>query len=302
MSAVRFVNAGEEQFLDAYFAVAAIGGGHSLRLYRNDVEAGLTSAQKDALVVGSFTEANFAGYAAVNLAGASWVTTQNDPSVASYAQQTFTRSSTGAAQLIYGYYVTLVSGGALQWYEQFDGPVSMEFIADALRVTPLFTLDEGDPVPTGQITAFGGAAAPTGWLLCDGTAVSRTTFAALFAVLGTAYGVGDGSTTFNLPDLRQRFPMGKAASGTGSTLGGTGGTVDHVHALNTSSSGALVRVNNSTNTIRTLLKAVASWTPTDSTNITAGIANAAVTSAAQLIGNSDTANPPFQAVTFIVKT
>ena len=80
-----------------------------------------------------------------------------------------------------------------------------------------------------MITPYGGTAAPTGWLICDGTAVSRATYAALFAIVATAFGVGDGSTTFNLPDLRQRFPLGKAAAGTGSTLGGTGGDIDHTH-------------------------------------------------------------------------
>lgn len=85
------------------------------------------------------------------------------------------------------------------------------------------------PAVPGAIIMYGGAAAPSGYLLCDGTAVSRTTYAALFAVVGTTFGVGDGSTTFNLPDLRGRFPLGKAAAGTGSTLGGTGGALDHTH-------------------------------------------------------------------------
>jgi len=83
----------------------------------------------------------------------------------------------------------------------------------------------------GEIVAYGGGSAPTGWLLCDGTAVSRTTYAALFAIVGTNYGVGNGSTTFNLPDLRQRFPLGKAASGTGNALGATGGAIDHTHSV-----------------------------------------------------------------------
>lgn len=85
------------------------------------------------------------------------------------------------------------------------------------------------PVPTGAVLAYGGASAPSGFLLCDGTAVSRTTYATLFGIVGTTFGAGDGSTTFNVPELRQRFPLGKAASGTGSTLGGSGGTIDHVH-------------------------------------------------------------------------
>jgi microcystin-dependent protein len=88
-----------------------------------------------------------------------------------------------------------------------------------------------DFVPIGSMTMWGGSSAPDGWLLCDGSQVSRTTFQTLFNVLGTTYGVGDGSTTFNLPDLRQRFPLGKAAAGTGSTLGSTGGAIDHTHSI-----------------------------------------------------------------------
>ncbi len=62
--------------------------------------------------------------------------------------------------------------------------------------------------PIGTMIAYGGATAPTGWLLCYGQAVSRTTYALLFAVLGTAYGTGDGSTTFNVPDKRGRMSIG----------------------------------------------------------------------------------------------
>jgi len=85
--------------------------------------------------------------------------------------------------------------------------------------------------PTGAIMAFAGSAAPTGWLLCFGQAVSRSTFADLFAVIGTTYGAGDGATTFNVPDLRGRVVAGKddmggtAAGrltfGVGTALGGT---------------------------------------------------------------------------------
>jgi len=63
-------------------------------------------------------------------------------------------------------------------------------------------------VPTGTVSAFAGSAAPTGYALCDGSAVNRTSQAALFGVIGTTYGVGDGSTTFNLPDLRGRVVAG----------------------------------------------------------------------------------------------
>lgn len=64
-------------------------------------------------------------------------------------------------------------------------------------------------VPTGAILPYGGSSAPSNFLLCDGTAVSRSTYATLFGVIGSTYGTGDGSTTFNLPDLRSSFPLGK---------------------------------------------------------------------------------------------
>lgn len=76
-------------------------------------------------------------------------------------------------------------------------------------------------VPAGAIQLYAGSAAPTGFLLCDGTAVSRTTYSALFAVISTTYGVGDGSSTFNVPDLRGRVPIG-VGTGTGGGASGTG--------------------------------------------------------------------------------
>jgi microcystin-dependent protein len=62
--------------------------------------------------------------------------------------------------------------------------------------------------PAGAVISFAGASAPSGWLLCDGSAVSRTTYASLFTVLSTTYGAGNGSTTFNLPNLKGRVPVG----------------------------------------------------------------------------------------------
>jgi microcystin-dependent protein len=79
------------------------------------------------------------------------------------------------------------------------------------------------PIPSGVISQFAGSSAPTGYLLCEGQTISRTTYSDLFAVVGTTYGAGDGSTTFALPDLRTRVPVGKNASGTFANLGATGG-------------------------------------------------------------------------------
>lgn len=84
-------------------------------------------------------------------------------------------------------------------------------------------------VPPGSSVQFFGSSAPDGWLFCDGAAISRSTYADLFAVIGTTYGNGDGSTTFNLPDMRGRVPLG-AGTGTGltaRTLAATLGTENH---------------------------------------------------------------------------
>lgn len=95
--------------------------------------------------------------------------------------------------------------------------------------------------PVGAILAFGGVSAPTGYLACDGSAVSRSTYAALFTAISTAYGTGNGTTTFNLPDLRGQFLRG--VSGTSSndpdktsrTASGTGGnTGNNVGSAQTS--------------------------------------------------------------------
>lgn len=87
-----------------------------------------------------------------------------------------------------------------------------------------------DLVFPGLIVETGRSTAPNAqWLLCDGSAVSRATYAALFAAIGTTYGAGNGVTTFNIPDRRGRFGLGKAAAGTGSVLGATGGALDHTH-------------------------------------------------------------------------
>jgi microcystin-dependent protein len=102
--------------------------------------------------------------------------------------------------------------------------------------------------PAGTVNPFAGASAPSGWLLCDGrsTGISRTTYAGLFAVIGTTYGSGDGSTTFNLPDLRGRVVAGEddmggtaanrltsAGSGVnGLALGAAGGLQTHTLDIN----------------------------------------------------------------------
>lgn len=110
--------------------------------------------------------------------------------------------------------------------------------------------------PVGAVMQFAGtsASAPSGWLYCDGSAVSRTTYSDLYAVIGTTYGSGDGSTTFNLPNTSGRVPVGLDSGDSDfNTAGNTGGSkthtlstaeipshnhsIDHNHAVVTSGSG-----------------------------------------------------------------
>jgi microcystin-dependent protein len=79
-------------------------------------------------------------------------------------------------------------------------------------------------MPSGVVLPFGGTAAPTGWLLCDGSPISRTTYSALFSAIGTTHGTGDGVNTFNLPDMRGVFPRGAGTNGTSNYGGVTGHT------------------------------------------------------------------------------
>lgn len=75
------------------------------------------------------------------------------------------------------------------------------------------------PIVVGAVMAFAGSTSPAGWLLCDGSAVSRTDYADLYAVIGDTYGPGDGSTTFNLPNLVDKFIEGSTTAGTEKTAG-----------------------------------------------------------------------------------
>ncbi|MCV9940896.1 tail fiber protein [Boseaceae bacterium BT-24-1] len=84
--------------------------------------------------------------------------------------------------------------------------------------TEIYRANTFNETPTGTIADFGGPNIPAGWLLCDGSAISRTTYAPLFTVIGTWWGGGNGTTTFNIPDLRGRVKAGRDDMG-GSTAG-----------------------------------------------------------------------------------
>lgn len=142
-----------------------------------------------------------------------------------------------------------------------DASASIKLQApSAVTTTTTFTLPDGDgsngqvlgtdgsgqlgwssAFSSGMLVPYAGGSAPSGWLLCYGQAISRTTYAALFSAIGTVYGSGDGSTTFNVPDLRGRVIAGQDDMGgtsadrltdqsgglDGDTLGATGGAETH---------------------------------------------------------------------------
>jgi phage-related tail fiber protein len=106
--------------------------------------------------------------------------------------------------------------GAYAWYQLMQEIVG---VIEAAGLTPSATdvtqlqqaLEMRYQVPTGSVVATASSSPSTGWLLCDGSAVSRDDYPALFAAIGTTFGAGDGSTTFNVPDLRGEFIRGADA-------------------------------------------------------------------------------------------
>ena len=95
----------------------------------------------------------------------------------------------------------------------------------------------GGSTPIGAVVPYAGTVAPPGWLVADGSEVSRTTYSALFQAIGTTYGSGDGSTTFNLPDLRGRVVVAVGSNGDVAALGQNEGNAEgsrsplHTHSV-----------------------------------------------------------------------
>jgi len=116
--------------------------------------------------------------------------------------------------------------------------ISVVLVAGSLAISPIaFAGDDEDDeddddgpaglgqVPIGTVLSYAGSTAPTNFMIADGSEISRTTFSALFNIIGTTYGAGDGSTTFNLPDLSNTFVRGITTG----TPGSTGGADSHTH-------------------------------------------------------------------------
>lgn len=117
-------------------------------------------------------------------------------------------------------WVNTATGIAFVYYNDGNTSQWMELLSSAVPSV-------NEIMPYGTIVQTARSTAPSGWLLCQGQLVSRSTYAGLFAAIGTTYGAGDGSTTFAIPNLQGVVPVGKSSSGTFATLGGTGGAETH---------------------------------------------------------------------------
>lgn len=129
-----------------------------------------------------------------------------------------------------GYKIMSIAGGG-GGFKIFDGSSSQNEVA-SISLTGVFTGDGsgltnvggGSSIPSGTITMYGGTSAPSGWLLCNGQEVSRSTYSNLWNVIGTSFGNGNGSTTFNVPNFVNGGPGGNPAFPRGgNTVGNTGG-------------------------------------------------------------------------------
>lgn len=115
------------------------------------------------------------------------------------------------------------------WYNSVDGTLYIYYVdSDSgqwVQATSAISSADTNPIPAGSIMAWTSTTAPSNWLLCDGSAIQRASYPSLFAAIGTTYGVGDGATTFNLPNLKARTITGLDASQTDfDTIGKTGGS------------------------------------------------------------------------------
>ena len=151
--------------------------------------------------------------------------------------------------------------------------------------------DLSSAAPTGVVQAFAGSTTPRGWLLCDGSAVSRTNYAALYAVIGTTYGAGNGSTTFNLPNLVDKFVEGSATAGTVKSAGLP--NITGVVWINGGKS--------STNNGAIKYTAQQGGGGIDNPNTGTGSFNLNASRSSSIYGNSTTVQPPALTMRYIIK-
>ena len=204
-------------------------------------------------------------------------------------------------------------GNVLQGFPQVTSPIAMSNGKPCDVTQPWYQLfialwlrsgaSQGSAVsPTGMIMQFGSITLPTGWLPCNGAAVSRVIYAALFAIIGETWGPGNGTSTFNVPDFRNRFLIGYGSAGFATRGGADNFTLDvtnlptHSHTITDPGHAHTTFDASSTNTAGAAAGAITTggMTGTAATGITA----------TNNTGNGDAVDflPPYAAVIFAIKT
>lgn len=165
-------------------------------------------------------------------------------------------------------------------------------------------------MPPGAVISFAGSTAPVGYLLCDGSAVSRTDYPNLFAAIGTTYGEGDGSTTFNLPNLKDKFIQGSGTNAVGTEMSAglpnIWGEFGYIKSLNSGNYYQAVNVSNgcfkSSRSITTNpASAMATKFEESDTKSGTGVIVLNATNSSSIYGNSDTVQPPAVVMNYIIK-
>ncbi len=156
-------------------------------------------------------------------------------------------------------------------------------------------------VPSGVVIPFAGSTAPQGYLLCDGSEVSRTDYPYLFNTIGTTYGEGDGSTTFNLPNLQDKFVQGASDTNTIGTVktAGLPNITGSFTILGNSNGGAWGTGNGAFNNISSGSSRYFDSSSKGGTSTGGYSFNASRSSS--IYGNSDTVQPPSVVMNYIIK-
>ena len=197
------------------------------------------------------------------------------------------------------YVCTLIFGFIVAQEFEIDGNLRVQ--GDIIFGDESTMASASSGIPTGVLIPFAGTSAPDGWLLCDGSAISRSTYSGLYTVIATNYGSGDGSTTFNLPDLRGRTALGldnmggvsanRVTNDNADIIGGVDGeevhllTIDEVPSHNHSYQGAR-SVSGSPH--RTSMQGSSGNNQTNSTDLSGG-------------DQPHNNMPPYMALSYIIK-
>lgn len=211
---------------------------------------------------------------------------------------TIGKTNAGNVDLCWGWATREGAGLALRSTDYSSPGEFMLFARDANNASSLtgtpggsLTWNSQPLLPVGIVQAFAGTTIPSGWLLCDGSAVSRTTYANLYACIGDTYGAGNGSTTFNLPNLTDKFIQGSRTVGTVKAAGlpNITGVVWINGGRNSTTNGAIIYT------------AQQGGGGTENSNTGTGSFNFDASRSSSVYGKSTTVQPPALTMRYIIK-